>query len=472
MRPNWCGCDGHGNEVSGRPRKRPIRTVAAAPDCGARFTRRQALMGAALASVSWMTRSATALADVAVTPGQQEMRGDVLVVVFMRGGADGLNMVVPYGEDAYHRHRQTIGVAAPNDRRAGATNRALDLDGFFGLHPALAPLRPLYSNGLLGFAHAVGSGDDTRSHFEAMSAMERGLATESVGTGSGWLARHLDNSPRDNASPLRAVAFSNVMPDSLRGATDATALNSLADFRLSLPTTIDAKQPSGNKENRTEAMHHTLSQLYEGGQDAVAHAGRETLAVLETLNKLDPTHYRPANGAVYPNSELGTGLRQVACLLKGHVGLEIACLDHRGPYLWDTHVAQNNILPAQLEDIGKSLAAFAGDMGKEMKGVTVVGMTEFGRRLQENTGLGTDHGRASVMMLMGQGIIGGKVLARWPGLEDHQLEGPGDLRVTMDYRDVLAEVLTRRVNADYSHNGRLAAVFPNYQPRFPGVTKA
>lgn len=467
--PEWCGCDGYGNEQ--RPKPATATRAGMAAPAAARLTRRQALLGAALASVSWMGRDATALADVAVAPGKEEPPGDVLVVIFMRGGADGLNIVVPYGEDAYHRHRQTIGIAAPNDRRAGAKNRALDLTGFFGLHPSLAPLRAIYDKGLMTFVHAIGSGDHTRSHFAAMSAMERGLPDEATGTGSGWLARHLDSSPAAHPSPLRTVAFSNVMPDSLRGATDATALNSLADFRLYAPggAALNANAPHP-AQHSSVALHDTLTKLYTGGKDAVTQAGHETLAVLETLNNLDPAHYRPAHGAVYPTSELGTGLRQVACLLKGHVGLEIACLDHRGPYLWDTHVAQNNILPGQLADIGQSLAAFAADLG-DMKGVTTIVMTEFGRRLQENTGLGTDHGRASVMMLMGGGIKGGQVFARWPGLEDHQLEGPGDLRVTTDYRDVLAEILARRVNPAYRRPGSLAAVFPNYQPSFPGLVK-
>ena len=422
------------------------------------LTRRQALTTGALAAVAWATRGTSALAEIAVNTGKRDAGRDVLVTVFLRGGADGLNIVVPYGEDAYHRNRQTIGVAAPGDRRKGSSDRALDLNGFFGLHPALAPLHPLYGKGLMACIHAIGSDDHTRSHFEAMASMERGLPDERTGGASGWLARHLATAPGDNASPLRAVALSSVMPDSLRGATAATALNSLAEFRLDLPTSVEKK--------RGGEIRQALAEFYEDGADAVARAGRETLAVLKTLNRIDPVNYRPANGATYPQTELGNGLRQVACLIKGRVGLEVACLDRGG---WDTHVGQGSAggwLALQLADVAQSLAAFTSDLGKEMRRVTIVVMTEFGRRVQENSGLGTDHGRASMMMLLGGGIVGGKVFAKWPGLEDDDLEPPGDLRVTTDYRDVLSEIVARRL-----HNPQLSTVFPNYTPRFAGVVK-
>jgi uncharacterized protein (DUF1501 family) len=403
----------------------------------------------------------SALADVVIRPsGHKGALGEspnVLVTLFLRGGADGLNIVVPYGEDAYYRNRQTIGIAAPGDRRQ--TQRALKLDGFFGLHPALSPLYPFYESGALGFVHACGSGDQTRSHFEAMSTMESGARDERSESSSGWIARHLASTRGKSSSPLRAVAFSSVMPDVLRGATDATALNSLNDFHLYRPASNRLTNNSGDKHG--DDLHHTLKQMYAQGGDEITEAGRETLSVLKTLNRLDPKQYKTAGGAAYPESELGNGLRQVACLIKANVGLEVACLDRGG---WDTHIAQGSTggwMAQQLDDVGRSLAAFARDMGKDMKHVTVVVMTEFGRRLQENSGLGTDHGRAGVMMLLGSGVRGGKVFARWPGLEDHQLEPPGDLRSTTDYRDVLAEVLAKRLN-----NNRGDAVFPKHRLQF------
>jgi len=412
-------------------------------------------MGAGLAAVGWTASKASALADVAVTPPGQETSGDILVTLFLRGGADGLSIVVPYAEDAYHRARPALGIPSPKDGRAPAAQRAIDLDGFFGLNPAMGALMPLYHDGTLAAVHACGSGDQSRSHFEAMAVMERGLASAPTGLASGWIARHLTATQGSNQSPLRAVAFSSIMPDSLRGATDATAVSSLADFRLYVPETPDSTPAA--------EIRQALAEFYHDGKDAIATAGRETLAVLDTLNRIDPERYKAANGALYPTTEVGNGLKQVACLIKARVGLEVACLDRTG---WDTHVAQGNLLAPQRADISNSIAAFVKDLGAGMKTVTILVMTEFGRRVHENTGLGTDHGRGTIMLLAGGGIAGGKVYSKWPGLEDRQLEGGIDIRVTTDYRDVLSEVLSKRLR---NHN--LAAVFPEYSSRFPGVTK-
>jgi uncharacterized protein (DUF1501 family) len=450
------GCDGNGI-VERAGAVSPRLPVSPSPRLMLSPSRRQFLMGAGLAAVGW-AQARTALSDVALTPGKRQPGGDILVTVFLRGGADGLNIVAPYFEDAYHRQRPTLGVASPNDNRAPVTNRALDLDGKFGLHPALAPILPYYQNGQFAIVHACGSADQSRSHFEAMSTMERGLPDLQAGAASGWLARHLSSTQGENSSPLRAVAFSSVMPDLLKGATDASAVNSLEDFRLVVP---------GNFDKAERELHAALTEFYADGKDAVAHAGRETLEVLDTLKRIDPARYRPSNGAVYPEGHLGRGLQQVACLVRGDVGLEVACLDHQGPYSWDTHIVQNNLIGPQIGDLGASLAAFVRDMGPEMNRVCLMVFTEFGRRLQENGQLGTDHGRASVMFLFGGGVAGGKVYADWPGLEEKNLEPPGDLRVTTDYRDVLAEVVSQRL-----HNNRLNEVFPDYQPKYRGVVKS
>jgi uncharacterized protein (DUF1501 family) len=209
-----------------------------------------------------------------------------------------------------------------------------------------------------------------------------------------------------------------------------------------------------------------LLDLYKERNDEVAHAGQETLAVLDSLRKIDPQQYKPSNGSIYPDSDLGNGLRQTACLIRADLGLEVASLDRTG---WDTHFAQGStvgILPLALDDLGKSLAAFATDMGHELARVSVVVMTEFGRRLAENSSLGTDHGRASFMFVMGGGAIGGKVHAKWPGIEDHQLDETGDLRVTTEYRDVLAEVLANRMR-----NESIPTTFAGYKPNPVGVVR-
>lgn len=433
IKHDWLSCDGYGrigNQKSAASVRgfRDLSTAAWAP------SRRGVLVGASIGLLSWIGRE-SALAEVTVSPAK-ERRSDVLVTIFLRGGADGLNMVVPYGEPNYYRRRPSLGIAPPTDSRKG---RALDLNGIFGLHPALAPLLPIYQSGELGIVHACGSQDGTRSHFEAMAAMERGLAREGPGPASGWIARHLLATEHHEDSPLRAVAFSDTMPDSLRGATNAVALTSLSDFRL----------------DADPAFHDSLAELYRPGKDEVAQAGRQTLSALDALSRLDMQAYKPSRGAVYPNSDFGNGLRQVACLVRAGVGLEVACLDKGG---WDTHVAQGADTGWQamlLDDLAKSLAAFVTDLGPEMSRVTVVVMSEFGRRVEENNGLGTDHGRAGPMILVGKSVVGGRVHAQWPGLEDHQLDPTGDLLVTTDYRSVLGDVLARRMG-----NSSLEDVFP------------
>lgn len=420
-----------------------------------RVTRRAVLQSGAgialAAALAVWAGERSALAQITVAPEGKQTGRDVLVNIFLRGAADGLSLVVPYGEDEYYKVRPTLAIAAP---KAGNAGSALDLNGFFGLHPALFALLPLYKDGTLAVLHAVGSGDQSRSHFEAMAIMERGEYKDTGREGSGWLARHLDAVP-GATSPLRAVAFGAVMPDTLRGATSATAVESLADIQIKTP--------------RPE-LESAIHRLYASGTDAASHAGRETLAATETLRKIDPAHYKPANGAKYPASALGDGLKQTACLVKAGVGLEAAFLDRGG---WDTHVGQGGAtgwLALQLDDVAKSLAAFACDLGKASDRVTVIVQTEFGRRVAENSSLGTDHGRASAMFVWGGNVNGGKVHGAWPGLKMAQLEAPGDLRVVTDYRAVLAEVLAKRCG---NANG-LDAVFPDARltpEQFLGVVR-
>lgn len=346
----------------------------------------------------------------------------ILVVVFLRGGCDGLNTVVPYEDDDYHRLRPSLRL------RKG---EVLDLDGFFGFHPALSPLLPHYREGRLAVVHAVGSQDQTRSHFEAMSAMERGVATAGEHVSSGWVARYL-NSRAGGHSPLRSIAFSQVLPDSMRGVTDGLALEDLKQYQLR----CDGERASW--------LRKSLSMLYDSG-DVLAQAGRATLQALELIEKLPSSG---SSGATYPESDLGRAFAQVAQLIHADIGLEVACLEKGG---WDTHVAQGATAgwhASLLSDLALSLASFTADVHQHLARVTVVVMTEFGRRAYENAGLGTDHGRGSVMMLLGDGVAGGRVHGAWPGLGEENLEAPGDLRVTTDYRSVLAEVLQRRMGLE------------------------
>lgn len=394
---------------------------------------------------AWMPR-------LAFAPAQTAPRGDLLVVVFLRGAADVLNMIVPHGEESYYRLRPTLGIPRPDDPRAAAGQRTVDLDGFYGLHPALSPLLPAWQEGHLGLIHAVGAPDESRSHFRAMELMERGVDDES-GPASGWIGRHLTTLDTGNSSPFRAIGLGQKTQMSLRGPVPVSALRSIADFHL------------GGDLTAVRQMQAALAALYDE-DETLGQLGLDTLDILATLEALDPQRYSPSSALSYPESEFGLGLRQVAMLAKAEVGLEVAAIDVGG---WDTHFAQGGVsgLMANLmSDLAQGLAAFHGDMIDQMKHTTVVVMSEFGRRAYENASLGTDHGHGSAMMLLGGNVVGGRVHADWPGMEEGQLFGPGDLAVTVDYRDVLGEVLAKRLN-----NRALEQVFPGFQVQQRGFLR-
>jgi uncharacterized protein (DUF1501 family) len=366
-------------------------------------------------------------------PTARERDDRVLVCVFLRGGADGLSLVVPHGEDRYHALRPTLAIARPG---GSGSDRAVDLDGFFGLHPRLAPLLPIWKDGALGIVHAVGSDDETRSHFEAQDRMEHAGASAGSAAG-GWIARHLATRAGPMPSALTAVAMGPRLPESLRGAPAASAVGSIDAFRLG--------------EGDTSATAGALAALYAGAgaglEGRLRSAGRDTLA---TLARLDAVH-RDRPRAAYPAHDFGRALADVAALVRARAGLEVACVDLGN---WDSHFVQQQVVPDLAGVLARGLAAFREDLGADRSRVDVVVMTEFGRRVRENGSLGTDHGHGSVMFLMGEGL-GGPVRGRWPGLEESDLVGPGDLAVTTDYREVLAEILTQRLG-----NPRVDAVFP------------
>lgn len=338
-------------------------------------------------------------------------REGALVVVFLRGGADGLSLVVPAEDDSYYRARPRLSVAK---------NDAVALDGFFRLHPRLRPLERSFKEGDLAILHGAGSEDTTRSHFEAQDFMEHGGLV-----GGGWLGRYLRYRPSPADGALSAVALSKVMPECLRGAPAVTVMQSITSF------SIGKDHPSLGAE---------LAKLYALETDQLGEAGRDTIRAMERIESLQVTQYSPAGGAQYGQDEFSRGLMQVAQLIKARVGLEAASVDLNG---WDSHFTQGTLIEPLMDRLGQGLAAFHADMGTMMRRTTVVVMTEFGRRVRENASFGTDHGRGSVMFLMGGGIHGGRVLAEWKGLSDGFLEGPGDLPVTFNYRNVLAPVLAR-----------------------------
>jgi uncharacterized protein (DUF1501 family) len=370
-------------------------------------------------------------------------KGDVLISIFLRGGMDGLHAVPPHGDPAYGGPRPTLAVPEP-----GKTGGAVDLDGRFGLHPELAPLAELYRAKRLAIVHACGSPDTTLSHFEAMQTMERGVSDGNA-TASGWLTRHLATMDTGSSSPIRAIAFGDVMPKSLQGSLTAMAVRSLTEFRL------------GEPEGWGAGFRKTLSGFYGAGDDPARAAGRETLELLRSLEKLDPDAYRPEGGAAYPETDLGRRLRQAAQLVKAELGLEVAALDLGG---WDSHVAQDTLMKGLMQELGQALHALHADLGDRMRRVTVVAMTEFGRRVSENSGLGTDHGRASAAFVLGGAVRGGRVYGEWPGLRKDELDRDGNLRVTTDYRAILGEIVERRL-----HNPHLGQVFPGYTARYLGL---
>lgn len=391
----------------------------------------------------WMPR--LAFAPEGVAP-----KGDVLVCVFQRGGMDGLNAVIPHGDPNYYRLRARLAIPEPE---SGDEGTGIDLDGFFGLHPSLRALKEVWDEGALAVIHAAGSPDPTHSHFDAMDYMERGTPGEKQ-IPTGWLGRHLQTVAWENNSPFRAVGMGNIMAASLRGPIPATTLKSIADFHLQ------------GREDEIARIQATLASLYDLGGPLDAGADL-TFEAMETLAKINPQGYTPANGAVYPETEYGFALQQVAQLVKAEVGLEIACVDIGG---WDTHSAQGAVegtMPRLLEEFGNGLAALYADLGGLNKNVTVVTMSEFGRRCYENGSGGTDHGHGNVMFVMGGGVNGGRVHGDWPGLAEGQLYGPGDLAITADFRDVLAEIVQKRLL-----NDRADEVFPGYAPKVGEVVRA
>ena len=365
-----------------------------------------------------------------------------LVFVFLRGGLDGLNAVVPTFEDSYQELRPTIAL----DRRSAGdrtSSAAIPLDDRFALHPSLEPLLPAYREGRLAIAHAVGSDDNTLSHFEAQDQMEHGASVRRPLSG-GWLARWLRTLP--DISALSALAFGRTLPESLRGAPSVTAVDSLDEIRLA------------TRSDRSAAFAEALSGLYANGSEALRQPGADALAL---LRRIEGIRAEEATDVEYPDSGFARSLSQVARLLRRDVGLRAAAVNQG---FYDTHVTQDALLSSQLAELAGGLAAFDADLGPLRDRVTVICLSEFGRRTYENAGLGTDHGRGTCAFVLGGGVNGGRVVTKWPGLPVDDDDGPDGLRVTLDYRDLLWEALERRFDATAPD-----AVFPGLRHERPGI---
>lgn len=400
------------------------------------ITRRVFIKGGGVAMLGYSALPAFLQRAVAATPMPNKR---ILVVLFQRGAMDGLNAVIPYAEENYYRLRPSIAIPKP---RNGSKEAALDLDGFFGLHPSLEPILPLYKNGQLAIIHAAGSPDVTRSHFDAQDYMEAG--TPGVkSTEDGWLNRHLQRAPDAQATPFRAVAMGQNLPRTLQGNAPALAMPDVRQFQVMSQAPV--------AQGGFEAIYaQTVDKALRG-------TGTETFEAIDMLKKTNPARLAPENGARYPNGRFGQSLQQIAQLIKSNIGLEVAFLDSGG---WDHHVNEGAVqgqLANLLREMGSGLAAFSQDMGDRLADITVVTMSEFGRTAHENGNRGTDHGHANCMFVMGGGVAGGKVHGKWPGLEREQLYEGRDLALTTDFRIVLSEIIDRRLG-----NRDLRSVFPGF----------
>ena len=377
-------------------------------------------------------------------------RGKTLIVLFQRGAADALNVLVPFGDKSYYTARPQLAIGSPA-RTSGAAG-AIDLDGFFGLHPSLSSFKPLWDRGLLAPIHAVGSPSATRSHFDAQDFMETGTP-DRKGTTDGWLNRYLavkgtceacTTADAKAPAPFRAVAMTTQMPRILEGASPTVAMNSIEEFSI--------RTTGGEAEKRLEALYRT------GSADLVHGSGTEMFEALRVLRAANPQQYKPAANVEYPRSVFGQRLLAIAQLIKAGVGLEVAFADVGG---WDTHVNQGGAqgqLANKLGDFSSSISALVADLGDRMEDVVILTMSEFGRTVRQNGTGGTDHGHAGAMFVIGGAVkTTQKVLGRWPGLAPEQLYEGRDLALTTDFRSVFSEIASKHLGAE-----SLDRIFPGF----------
>jgi uncharacterized protein (DUF1501 family) len=418
-----------------------------------RFSRRFFVKQGGIALAGLSTMPAFLQRAVASTPSAGKKQ---LVVLFQRGAADGLNIVVPFGEPNYYRLRPSIAIPPP---KRGGGDATIDLDGFFGLHPALTSFASLFQKNQLAIVHAAGSPDPTRSHFDAQDYMESGTPGVKA-TQEGWLDRAISTMPEEKASPFRAVAMGPNLPRMLQGSTGAIAIPDLRQFKVQPQSAAMANVAEGG----FEAMYaQTVDHALHG-------TGTETFEAIDMLRKIETSKYAPENGAEYPKSPVGQRLQQIALMIKANIGLEVSFLDCGG---WDNHVNEGSTqgqLANLLRDLSQSLAAFYQDMGDRMGEVVVVTMSEFGRTARENGNRGTDHGHANCMFVMGGDVKGGRVYGQWPGLNDHQLNEGRDLALTTDFRSVVGEILTKHLKV--KDLGPIFPTFGNKPNLFPDLIRA
>ncbi|MEW8508095.1 MAG: DUF1501 domain-containing protein [Candidatus Thiodiazotropha sp.] len=374
------------------------------------------------------------------TAGRLPNQKDLLLCLFQRGAADGLNSLVPYGDNHYYDHRSVIALPPPGD-----ADGTIDLDGFFALHPSLEPLKSLYDIGQLALVHATGMPHESRSHFDAQDLVEHGVISKPL-PATGWLGRHLALSPPETDSAFRVLSISGNVPASLQGASAPLAISNLDDFGFDQDI-IDAGYP--------DVLRNLYHQQVPFASSAVA-----ALSALDELQAANLPSILPENGAIYPNGELGYKLQQAGQLIKSNLPVEVIFVDSGN---WDHHESLPNNILRSLAELAAALRAFHTDMGNRMQNITLFVMTEFGRRVAENASAGTDHGSGSLAYALGGGVNGGQVVSDWPGLATPSLLMGEDLAITIDMRTLLSELLIKRLGGT-----DVSQVFPG----FTGPTSA
>ncbi|PRY12569.1 DUF1501 domain-containing protein [Kineococcus rhizosphaerae] len=412
-------------------------------DEGSRLVSRRSVLRAALAAAAVGATTYT-VGDVStqVSFAGAGWNGETLVVLSLHGGFDGLSAVVPGGDGAYYANRPNIAVPRAS---------LLGLDQMFGLHPAMAPLVPFWKNGTFGVVHAVGQSDPTRSHFAAMEQMELAAPGSSVRTG--WIDRTLGS--LGTGSVLNAVGFSNQTPRSFAGPNQETTMTSLEDFNL-----------IGPGDDRP-TWHAALRRMHTGARPEVGAPATTLITAMENVAQLKGAAAGPANGATYPGTDLGKAMAQAAILKKSGAPVQVIALDYGD---WDMHAGLGRVdggwMRDKLTELSSALAAFATDLGPAFGSTTLLTLSEFGRRVGENASGGLDHGHGNAVLLLGGGVVGGRVHGVWPGLGADRLVD-GDLAGTTDYRAIIGEVLQKRCGA-----GSLSTIFPGFGGPQLGVVRA
>ena len=405
--------------------------------------------------MSSLTRRALLSKLAFATPTVAEAQGDhTLIHIFLRGGADTLNLWVPYADDRYYRLRPALAIPAPGK----GNDASLRLNDHYALHPALKPLEAAYQEGRLGAVQSVGVDNTSGSHFECQDQMEHGDSMHGIPAGGGWLGRYLRLRAGAKASPLSAVAIGTTLPESLRGAPAVSVLEHLEDISL---------KAAGKQ---AEEVVSALQALYGADVSLLGERGLETLDLFRRLSALQERTDGPSHGAAYPSAPFGSGLREIARLVKARLGLQVACIDLGG---WDTHFFQGNSSGTQAQQIkllAEGIAALETDLKEHRARYTIMVTTEFGRRVYENASLGTDHGRGFTLMALGDRVKGGQVIGGWPIQADDDINvntpGPGGLIAETDYRQVFAEVLRGSLGLTTQE---AVQVFPGMVPQKVGL---